>query len=423
MHQVLTLRRRGADAVDVRQPLRHASRRARSLAAIALLACAFAVGTAHAADGGEGVGGEALTNLGPVETVDGSSESDGAPTGGGSITPDVDPAVVGPTAEAPTAVTAPSELDGDATDAELTAERDRLSTERNALQTALLRHEANRQQADLRVDAAVLAIAERLVDLFDQGQDVRLQALMTVRDQLDPTIRTSMVDALHPLDRVLLTEHDAAVAAEAAIGARAEQVRTDVLALGTRVAAIEALLAGRAEPTASELSRARGDSYTFDADYVFATGPIPGIGYWGAMDGGSALSGWMGYASAAVGGIGCDPTDKDLTPSGTVESGEASWYGPGFDGNPTANGELFDTSQLTAAHRTLPFGTIVRVYSSATARCVFVRINDRGPFIDGRVIDLSRAAADAIGMESVAPVQLEVYSKPGAPAPVAAPAA
>ncbi len=412
MHVMLTLRRPGADAVFVRRPTPHALRRARPLLAIAALACALAAGTAHAADGGEGIGDEALTSLDPVVTVDGSSESDGAPTGGGSITPGSDAA---PTSSNPTVgADVPVELDGDATDAQLAAERDRLVARRNALQTSLLRHEASRQVAELRVDAAIQAIAERLVQLFDQGQDARLQTLMTVRDELDPTQRTGMIAALNPRDRAIVVEHDDAVAAAATIGARADQVRTDVLALGTRVAAVEALIDGRKGPSAAEQARARGDRYSFDADYVFATGPIPGIGYWGAMNGGSALTGWMGYAGAAVGGIGCDPTDATLKPTGTVESGEASWYGPGFDGNPTANGELFDTTQLTAAHRTLPFGSVVRVYSSATARCVFVRINDRGPFIDGRVIDLSRAAADAIGMESVAPVQLELYAAPQA---------
>lgn len=421
MHVMLTLRPRGADAVFVRRPTPHASRRARPLLAIVGLACALAAGTAHAADGGEGIGDDALTTLDPVATVDGSSESDGAPSGGGSITPGGDTA---PTTTAPTDATAAIELDGDATDAQLATERDRLVAERNGLQTALLRHEASRQEADLRVDTAIQAIAERLVELFDQGHDARLQALMMVRDELDPTLRTGMIAALQPLDRALITEHDEAVAAADAIGDRAELVRSDVLVLGMRVAALEALIEGRRGPSSAAQARARGDRFSFDADYVFATGPIPGIGYWGAMNGGSALTGWMGYAGAAVGGIGCDPTDATLKPTGTVESGEASWYGPGFEGNPTANGEPFDTTQLTAAHRTLPFGTIVRVYSSATARCVFVRINDRGPFIDGRVIDLSRAAADAIGMESVAPVQLETYAAPGASgAPVATPPA
>lgn len=81
-----------------------------------------------------------------------------------------------------------------------------------------------------------------------------------------------------------------------------------------------------------------------------------------------------------------------------VEEGLASWYGPGFAGRLTANGEVFNPNELTAAHKTLPFGTRVRVTSVRNGRSVVVRINDRGPFKPGRIIDLSRAAAEAIGM-------------------------
>lgn len=90
--------------------------------------------------------------------------------------------------------------------------------------------------------------------------------------------------------------------------------------------------------------------------------------------------------------------------------GMASWYGGKFQGRLTASGEVFDTNQLTAAHRELPFGTIVRVTNTRNGRVVVVRINDRGPFVDDRVIDLSRAAADIIDLTSVgvAPVRLEV---------------
>lgn len=92
--------------------------------------------------------------------------------------------------------------------------------------------------------------------------------------------------------------------------------------------------------------------------------------------------------------------------------GYASWYGGKFQGRMTANGEIFDTNKLTAAHKTLPFNTLVEVTHSGNGRSVVVRINDRGPFIEGRVIDLSRAAADAIGMtgEGIAHVRLEVLS-------------
>jgi len=78
--------------------------------------------------------------------------------------------------------------------------------------------------------------------------------------------------------------------------------------------------------------------------------------------------------------------------------GNASWYGPGFAGRRTASGEIFDPGQLTAAHRTLPFGTVLRVTNLANGRSVQVRINDRGPFKPDRVLDLSRAAAEEIGM-------------------------
>jgi rare lipoprotein A len=95
---------------------------------------------------------------------------------------------------------------------------------------------------------------------------------------------------------------------------------------------------------------------------------------------------------------------------GTVQTGEASWYGPGFHGRRTASGERYDQDALTAAHRTLPFGTRVRVTNLDNARTVEVRINDRGPFVAGRVIDLSRAGARVIGLigPGVGPVRLDV---------------
>ncbi len=92
--------------------------------------------------------------------------------------------------------------------------------------------------------------------------------------------------------------------------------------------------------------------------------------------------------------------------SGWTESGIASWYGPRFHGKRTANGERFDTNELTAAHKTLPFGTRVRVKSLVNGKEVVVRINDRGPFIKGRIIDLSKAAAQAIGLIGVKQVEI-----------------
>lgn len=93
-----------------------------------------------------------------------------------------------------------------------------------------------------------------------------------------------------------------------------------------------------------------------------------------------------------------------------LERGRASWYGGQFHGRRTANGETYDKYALTAAHKTLPFGTIVRVRSLKLGHEVDVRINDRGPFAPGRVIDVSQAAAEALGLvgAGVAEVSLNV---------------
>jgi len=89
-----------------------------------------------------------------------------------------------------------------------------------------------------------------------------------------------------------------------------------------------------------------------------------------------------------------------------IQSGGASWYGPGFQGKRTANGERFNTHALTAAHRSLPFGSRVQVTNTRTGRSVVVRINDRGPYAHSRVIDLSKAAAQAVGISGVGKVKL-----------------
>ena len=80
------------------------------------------------------------------------------------------------------------------------------------------------------------------------------------------------------------------------------------------------------------------------------------------------------------------------------ELGYASWYGTECEGNPTASGEIYDTNGLTAAHRTLPFGTRIKVTNLKNKRSVIVRINDRGPFIGNRFLDLSKAAARKLGL-------------------------
>jgi len=96
------------------------------------------------------------------------------------------------------------------------------------------------------------------------------------------------------------------------------------------------------------------------------------------------------------------------------EVGIASWYGPGFQGNRTSNGEVYDMYGISAAHKTLPFGTIVRVVDLDTDSSLVVRINDRGPFIEGRIIDLSKGAAEKLGIvdKGIAHVGLRIVRWP-----------
>ncbi|NLI78433.1 MAG: septal ring lytic transglycosylase RlpA family protein [Candidatus Riflebacteria bacterium] len=111
---------------------------------------------------------------------------------------------------------------------------------------------------------------------------------------------------------------------------------------------------------------------------------------------------------------GCAGTDSGSpagsTSTGIFQTGLASWYGEEYHGRPTASGETFDMYQLTAAHRTLAFGTMVEVENLANGRRVKVRINDRGPTPEDRIIDLSKAAAGEIGMvaQGVAEVTLRL---------------
>jgi len=118
----------------------------------------------------------------------------------------------------------------------------------------------------------------------------------------------------------------------------------------------------------------------------------------------------------AVHGLSCVPRPP-AEPAGVL-TGTASWYGPDFHGRPTSNREIYDMYDLTAAHKSLPFGTRVMVTNLLNGKTVQVRINDRGPFVAGRIIDLSYAAArllDLIG-PGTAPVRMEILGQTPPPA-------
>jgi rare lipoprotein A len=105
----------------------------------------------------------------------------------------------------------------------------------------------------------------------------------------------------------------------------------------------------------------------------------------------------LAIATLVILSYGC-ATTRPVVKEAEVLRGIASWYGEEFAGRTTANGEIFDPAQLTAAHRTMPFGTLLEIRNPATSQMVLVRINDRGPYVGNRLIDLSYAAAKQIGL-------------------------
>jgi len=128
----------------------------------------------------------------------------------------------------------------------------------------------------------------------------------------------------------------------------------------------------------------------------------------------------VGLAVLALAVAGCAGSTKSARPAtastapGTRIVGFASWYGQRHQGLATASGEAFDMNKLTAAHRTLPFGTRLKVTNVENGRSVVVRVNDRGPWVNDRVLDLSQAAAKSLGMlgDGVTKVEIVVLGTP-----------
>jgi rare lipoprotein A len=124
-----------------------------------------------------------------------------------------------------------------------------------------------------------------------------------------------------------------------------------------------------------------------------------------------------------VSGPGRSAGGTDIGTGAYTEDGESSWYGgngDGFAGKPTASGEIFNPADLTCAHRTLPLGTLLEVENLANGRTVVVKVNDRGPFARGRILDLSKRAAKDLGflLQGVAQVRIRTVDAAGRPAPL-----
>lgn len=276
-----------------------------------------------------------------------------------------------------------------------------LEMQRDRIQQRVHRILSDRDDAEAALDRATAVYEEHLVALYKQGDSSTIAKLAQARDV------SQVVDQVHVMYQ--LAEHD-------------RRVLEEFMAAADRVE----LISQRAEVVRDQLVHAEIDVDDARSELVSLTGPPRRIGDGGPDDptvldlsqvySTSWNSSLMGFYGGGIGGmgIGIGSGTVEKKPDGLVlgqssEDGIASWYGPGFNGKRTANGETYDQFAMTAAHKTLPFGTWVRVTSVATGAYVEVRINDRGPYIDGRIIDLSFAAAQKIGMDGTTDVVVQPY--------------
>ena len=187
----------------------------------------------------------------------------------------------------------------------------------------------------------------------------------------------------------------------------------------TRLLVASLFLAAFATIQAQDIADSAADPFGGAGSYAGS----PGLGGVGDYDlsvlSTGAAPGTGGAASPYHGGA----PQTGLGVSAFREEGIASWYGTEFEGHPTASGELFNPAQLTAAHPSLPFGTMLRITNTQNNRQVTVRVNDRGPFVNTRIIDVSRAAAEALDIltTGTAPVVVELAGEASIAAPPVAP--
>ena len=187
----------------------------------------------------------------------------------------------------------------------------------------------------------------------------------------------------------------------------------------TRFFAAPLFLAAFATIQAQDIADPAVDPFSGAGSYAGSPG-LTGVGDYDL----SVLS--TGAAPGISGGVSPEnipAPQAGLGVSAFREEGIASWYGTEFEGHPTASGELFNPAQLTAAHPSLPFGTLLRVTNTQNNRQVTVRVNDRGPFVNTRIIDVSRAAAEALDIlaTGTAPVVVELAGDASIAAPPVAP--
>ncbi len=257
------------------------------------------------------------------------------------------------------------------------------------------------RDAEDSYDATLRLYEGRIAAIYKLGEDRFYETVISSEDFTDGMARAAYLTKVSENDERLVkrvkaeaeTVRDLRARVDGLKQAQAEDVnelRLHKQELATRTATDQA----RIDRQMTELAQARAHEEE-EAARRQAEEAAP-------VDAGNIYSGVMGPSVTVS-----NEPPAGLQPTGAGISGMASWYGPGFQGNTTANGEIYNMYAYTAAHKSLPFNTWLKV--THNGRSVFVRINDRGPYVGARILDLSYSSAQAIGISGVGFVRAEIY--------------
>ncbi len=244
------------------------------------------------------------------------------------------------------------------------------------------------RDADSDYDAAREVFIERAIEAYKAGSGDRLELILSASDMRELELAAQINS------RIAATESEALIDLQQA-QAEAEKTQTDIEERKARLL----LLNSRIEGVRSEVAETIGErratlrSLTVEIERLEAQARA------------AAALAAPSNPGNGLGGPAPDVPD-DFIGTGVSFEGVASWYGPGFEGNPTASGAIFDPMGFTAASRDLPLGTWLHVVFEGKG--VVVEVNDRGPFIDGRILDLSQGAAQAIGITGLGWIDAEI---------------
>jgi peptidoglycan hydrolase CwlO-like protein/3D (Asp-Asp-Asp) domain-containing protein len=280
--------------------------------------------------------------------------------------------------------------------ADMRARHDRLDDRIAEVDRSLAVLDLRRRDAESAYQAALDDYVERAVAVYKgPSPATSLQVILSARSFSEMALYAHATNATADAAHIALDDLTAASDRLSKLQEDADAHKQRLIATASAIEAVtadmEATLGDR-RATLREMNR-RINRLEEAARMAAASAPQPDQAFGNILNGSGPSN---GIPAGFVG-------------TGVTFEGVASWYGPGFEGNPTANGDIFDPTKFTAASRDLPLGSWL--YVEHQGRGVVVYVNDRGPFIEGRILDLSQAAAEAIGITGLGWIEAEVVVK------------